>query len=350
MKPNRSTNTPVPMPQKRLRVGFLLAQNFTLSAFANFVDVLRLAADEADRSRPIYCDWAVLSDSMEPVRSSCGVRVTPDTSLRRADAFDYIVVVGGVMSDEVALSAAERRFLTAYARTGAPLVALCTGVFILRELGLLDGYRCCVSWFHHQDFINRFEEVEPVSDRIFVVDRDRLTCSGGHGAAHLAAFLVSRHVGQSAATKSLNIMMIDDALRGDEAQPAQQIARKVTDDLVKRAILKMQQNVELPLTVTELAAGLRIGRRTLERRFLSDLGRSPSKIYLDLRLDRALTRLRKTTDTVTEVGLATGFCDGTHLARALKSERGITPAEFRRAQGVENGEPQALTVLHRSSV
>ncbi|MEM8571411.1 MAG: GlxA family transcriptional regulator [Pseudomonadota bacterium] len=338
------------MPQKRLRVGFLLAQNFTLSAFANFVDVLRLAADEADRSRPIYCDWAVLSDSMEPVRSSCGVRVTPDTSLRRADAFDYIVVVGGVMSDEVALSAAERRFLTAYARTGAPLVALCTGVFILRELGLLDGYRCCVSWFHHQDFINRFEEVEPVSDRIFVVDRDRLTCSGGHGAAHLAAFLVSRHVGQSAATKSLNIMMIDDALRGDEAQPAQQIARKVTDDLVKRAILKMQQNVELPLTVTELAAGLRIGRRTLERRFLSDLGRSPSKIYLDLRLDRALTRLRKTTDTVTEVGLATGFCDGTHLARALKSERGITPAEFRRAQGVENGEPQALTVLHRSSV
>ena len=31
--------------KKRLSVAFLLADRFTLSAFANFVDVLRLAAD-----------------------------------------------------------------------------------------------------------------------------------------------------------------------------------------------------------------------------------------------------------------------------------------------------------------
>ena len=37
----------------RLSVGFILAKRFTLCAFANFVDVLRLAADEGDRSRPI---------------------------------------------------------------------------------------------------------------------------------------------------------------------------------------------------------------------------------------------------------------------------------------------------------
>ena len=36
----------------RLTVGFILAKRFTLCAFANFVDVLRLAADEGDRSRP----------------------------------------------------------------------------------------------------------------------------------------------------------------------------------------------------------------------------------------------------------------------------------------------------------
>ena len=65
-------------PRKRLRVGFILADRFTLSAFANFVDVLRLAADEADKSRPILCDWAVLSGDMAPIRSSCGAgRPTP---------------------------------------------------------------------------------------------------------------------------------------------------------------------------------------------------------------------------------------------------------------------------------
>ena len=55
----------------------------------------------------------------------------------------------------------------------APAPSPCTGA------GLMQGYRACVSWFHHEDFLERFDGLEPVSDQIFVVDRDRLTCSGG---------------------------------------------------------------------------------------------------------------------------------------------------------------------------
>src|SRR3546814_4700150 len=77
----------------------------------------------------------------------------------------------------------------------------------------MDGYRCCVSWFHHADFLEQFDGLEPVSDQIFIVDRDRLTCSGGASSAHLAAYLVEKHVGRAQSRKSLHIMMIDDALR-----------------------------------------------------------------------------------------------------------------------------------------
>ena len=72
-RPPASSDTRKPMQRPRLRVGFILARRFTLCAFANFVDVLRLAADEGDRSRPILCEWSVLSGSMDPVVSSCGV-------------------------------------------------------------------------------------------------------------------------------------------------------------------------------------------------------------------------------------------------------------------------------------
>ncbi|NDV99974.1 GlxA family transcriptional regulator [Salipiger sp. PrR002] len=331
--------------QKRLRVAFLLADKFTLSAFANFVDVLRLAADEADHSRPILCDWTVLSDTLEPIRSSCGVRVQPETRLRSAESYDYLVVVGGLISDEAALNPAELAFLRRQAAAGVPIVGLCTGVFILHQLHLLDGYRCCVSWFHHQDFIDRFEAETPVSDQIFVVDRDRLTCSGGHGAAHLAAFLVQRHIGQSAAIKSLNIMMIDDAMSGEKAQPGQALTRRASDELVKRAVLRMQQHLEMPKSIDELARDLGVGRRTLERRFLADLKQTPLKAYLELRLERALNRLRTTDASVTEVALACGFCDGPHLSRTLKSERGVTPAEYRKAQSGGAEDQMAVGVL-----
>jgi len=326
------SKSPSKSPAKRLSVAFLLADRFTLSAFANFVDVLRLAADEADHSRPILCDWVVLSDSLEAVRSSCGVRVQPEKRLRHAGRYDYIVVVGGLIGDSAALGAEAQAFLQRQATAGVPLVGLCTGVFILQRLGLLKGYRCCVSWFHHQDFLDQFEAETPISDQIFVVDRDRLTCSGGHGAAHLAAFLVQRHVGQNAAIKSLNIMMIEEAMSGERPQPGQATARRAVDALVKRAVLRMQQNLEHPKTVEDLARELGVGRRTLERRFLADLGQTPLKVYLDLRLERALQRLRGSEASVTEVALACGFCDGPHLSRTLKAERGVTPAEYRKAQ------------------
>ncbi|MGR3432923.1 MULTISPECIES: GlxA family transcriptional regulator [Roseobacteraceae] len=338
-------------PAKRLRVAFLLADRFTLSAFANFVDVLRLAADEADHSRPILCEWVVLSDTLEAVRSSCGVRVQPDTRLRQAARYDYIVVVGGLIGDSAALNGAAQGFLRRQAEAGVPLVGLCTGVFILQRMGLLKGYRCCVSWFHHQDFLDQFEAETPISDQIFVVDRDRLTCSGGHGAAHLAAFLVQRHVGQSAAIKSLNIMMIDDAMGGEKAQPGLTLARRAKDELVRRALLRMQQNLEVPKTVEDLARELGVGRRTLERRFLADLRQTPLKAYLDLRLERALQRLRTTDASVTNIALACGFCDGPHLSRTMKAERGVTPAEYRKAQGrFEPGDDlPAVGVLMRSA-
>ena len=66
----------------RLRVAFVLAPRFTLTAFAGFVDALRLAADEGDRSRPRLIRWEVLGS--EPVRASCGAAVQPTAPLANA--------------------------------------------------------------------------------------------------------------------------------------------------------------------------------------------------------------------------------------------------------------------------
>jgi transcriptional regulator GlxA family with amidase domain len=50
-----------PNDRKPLSVGFILAHNFTLSAFSLFVDQLRLASDEGDGSRQILCRWSVMT-------------------------------------------------------------------------------------------------------------------------------------------------------------------------------------------------------------------------------------------------------------------------------------------------
>jgi transcriptional regulator GlxA family with amidase domain len=270
---------------------------------------------------------------MDPVRSSCGVKVQPGRRLRQAGRFDYIAVVGGVMGEARALAPEAIAFLKTEAAAGAPLIGLCTGVFLLHEAELLDGYRACVSWFHHEDFRERFEGAEAVSDQIFVVDRDRLTCSGGHSAAHLAAFLVVRHVGASAASKSLRILIIDQAMSGERPQPGDPLRADLSDPLVKKALIRMQQTLDAPETIGALARRLGVGRRSLERRFRSEIGRSPSRAGLELRIDHACRLLKSTDRTVTEIAQQSGFCDDPHLIRSFRALHGATPAAYRSGGG-----------------
>jgi transcriptional regulator GlxA family with amidase domain len=217
-----------------------------------------------------------------------------------------------------------------------PLVGVCTGAFVLHRAGLLQGYRCCVSWFHHNDFLEQFDGINPVSDQIFVVDRDRLTCSGGTSSAQLAAFLVDRHIGRAAAKKSLAIMMIDEAMAAERPQPGLPLELSTADPLVRKALLTIQQRLEAPMTVAALAVHLKTSRRKLERHFAEALKMTPSQASKAIRLSHAELLLSRSARNVTQVAQDCGFVDASHLIRVFKTARGVTPEAWRRRQGNPN--------------
>ncbi|MET4898661.1 GlxA family transcriptional regulator [Sphingomonadaceae bacterium jetA1] len=313
----------------RLSIGFLLTKRFTLCAFANFVDVLRLAADEGDRSRHILCDWKIVSDSSASIPSSSGVSVQPNERFGDPTRFDYLVVIGGLIDEIDDFGNEYIDYLRQAARAGVPLIGVCTGAFLLHRAGLLDGYKCCVSWFHHRDFLEQFDGLNPVSDQIFVVDRDRLTCSGGVSSAHLAAHLVERHIGRAQASKSLHIMIIDDPLAADKPQPGLPLSFKTQDPIVLRALMIAQQSIETPLSVADIAGRMNISKRQLERRFQTALDLSPQVAFMDLRLTLARHLLETTDRSITTIAVACGFCDSSHMSRMFRRRFGHSPFETR---------------------
>lgn len=235
------------------------------------------------------------------------------------------------MEEEAVLPPAYHRFLHEAAAAGVPLIGVCTGAFLLHQAGLLQGYQCCVSWFHHADFLDRFEGLNPVTDQIFVVDRDRLTCSGGASSAHLAAYLVDKHVGRAQASKSLHIMIIDEALQADKPQPGITMDVKSRDPMVLRALLLMQQNIEQPFTVAEIANRIGHSKRQLERHFQAAVGMSPQAAFLDMRLSLAHHLIITGTRPISQIALECGFCDSSHLSRMFRRRYGQTPQAVRLA-------------------
>lgn len=319
----------------RLSVGFVLLQNFTLTPFATFIDVLRLAADEADLSRQIRCSWAVIGHPWRPVRSSCGVDIAPTEPFGDPRRFDYIVVVGGLLHRGPQADRETVAFIRQAAADGVTIVGLCTAVFLLIRAGIMNGYRCCVSWFHLQELMQEFPETTPIADQLFVVDRRRITCAGGTGALDVAATIVERHLGRAVAQKCLHILVVTEARPANAAQPHPPTPQRLRDGRVKRAILLMNQNISPPLSVTDIARRLGLTHRHLERLFDSELGVAPLKYYRLVRLRYGELQLKTTARTVSDIAHDCGFADASHFARSFRSAFGKTPLAVRAAALVE---------------
>ena len=313
---------------RSLRVGFVLCPDFTLVAFSAFLDTLRLAADEGDRSRPIDCKWDILSHDMGPVRSSAGVEVKPTTTLAHPADFDYIVVVGGLLHAP-RCAKPQLDFLRRAASLHIPLVGLCTGSFVLARLGLMDGIRCCVSWFHHEAFAAEFPSVPLTSEVLYVVEKERLTCAGGTSVVHLAAHIIETFGGKAKASKALRILIEDAVLPGSAVQPTPLYSERAKDARIRRAMLLIERNVENPISCEFIARQIHLSVRQLERLFKLELGISPSAYAEKLRMAKAHEMLVFSKEPLYQIAIQCGYKNHSHFASRFKLAYGTSPSAVR---------------------
>jgi len=336
------STAPVP-----LRFAIVPLANFTMTDFSGFIDTLRLTADEGDFSKPVRCTWKVLGETMEPVRSSCGVAILPwdtlETVLKSREHFDYIVFIGGLLHQGQQTGNAMLEQIRRAAKTDATLVGICTGTFALYRAGVLDNHKMCVSWFHYWDFLERFpdcDEKRLVADRLFVMDRRRITCSGGRASIDVAAAILSRHFHASLVQKTLRILQVDELSHVTTPQPHPPGTEPSDHPKIRRAVLLMEQNLAGGLQMTDLAQKLNMSSRQLERLFKTCTGQSPQNYARSLRLRAATWLLTNSGKSISHIATACGFPDASPLGREFRKVPGQSPKVFRE----QNRQQNAMTL------
>ena len=313
-----------------IRVGFLLSPNFTILPFASFIDCLRHAADEADRSRQIYCHWSVVGPNLDPVRASCGVEVTPQELFPDPGRFDYLVVVGGILPGCLDQPAESYDYLRRAYAAGVSLIGLCTGSFVLAQAGLLDDRICAVHPDHRREFIAAFPAVRPVTDRVYVSDQRIFTCPGGTAALDLAVTLVEEHCGKARAVKGLMSLLVDKHRAAHHLPYRPYEALTVCGNWrVEQSVHVMERNLSRPFGISELADRLGTSLRELNRAFARHAGQSPAAIWREMRLAHGHWLLLNTNRTVTQVAYECGFADTAHFSRWFRRAYGEAPKVFR---------------------
>lgn len=319
-----------------VRVAFILSPDFTLMPFAGFIDAIRHSADEDDRSRQIFCRWECLSATPDPVRASCGIEVLPWRTFEDFDDYDYIIIVGGLLSSFDRHFPETFEFLAAAHQGGVSIIGLCTGSFVMAEAGLMNGRRCAVHVHHRQELLERYPNVLPVTHEMYVFDQDLITCPGGTAAIDLAVEVLTAHCGKTRGMKAITALVVD------EHRAAHDVGRMPFHDLeecgnwrVETSIRLMRQNLREPYPIGKLAQTIGSTVRQLDRAFAKHADKSPQAVWREMRLQHARWRLMNTSRSITQIAHECGFTDSSHFSRWFKRDFGESPRSYRESRKAE---------------
>jgi transcriptional regulator GlxA family with amidase domain len=91
----------------------------------------------------------------------------------------------------------------------------------------------------------------------------------------------------------------------------------------------MEGNLSEPLSLIEIADHVDLSRRQIERLFRTEMGRSPARYYLEIRLDRARHLLIQSSMPVVEVAVACGFVSASHFSKCYRELYARSPQQER---------------------
>lgn len=306
-------------------VTLLLVEGFSMMSVASAIEPLRslnrLIDREAWRSRMASLDGGVLA-------ASNGIPIPTEAAETALPGSHYFFVCGGLRIQSVD----ERRYLAILrkaVRAGVRVGSLSTGTYLLARAGLLDGYRSTIHWENRPAFQEEFPDLV-CTDKLYEIDRDRMTCSGGTAAMDLMLHLITERHGADLARRVANQFHHDRIRDERDNQSGGRLERMTSlPPAVRSAIRLMQRHVEDTISIAEIAEKVGMSPRQLERLFLRYLQTSPARYYLSLRIDRARELLLYSDRPILEVAIAAGFTSTSHFAHWFRKLHGVRPSQLR---------------------
>jgi len=278
--------------------------------------------------------WDFLTLNDLPVMASDGFEAKPNCKIHSTQKFDFFFVCAGLQTDppnRAKLNAALRRF----AKQSDIFGGVCTGAFMLARAGLLDNRNFTLHWENQAAFKEEFPHLVPKSS-LFVIDGNIWTASGGLACLDMTLNIINDKVGLKIANTVGNVLHIDRIRKANIEQRSFFLADYETlPPKLRTAVKMMIDNLENPLSITQLSKAVGITVRSLERSFKQQLGSSPGKHYRKIRLERAKHLLWHTNMSILEVSILTGFPSPSYLSRLYRQEFGMLPSDERKRSVLE---------------
>ena len=175
----------------------------------------------------------------------------------------------------------------------------------------------------------------PEDVAIVGVNNDELICSLSHPMLSSIEIPWDR-IGLAVGEAMLSLLVKNQgALEAQLIAPGTVVRRQSTDlvasqdPLVRRSLGYMQNHFREEITVESMCRTLNVCRRSLERKFAEQLGRTPWEMLCHIRVDTAKSLLVNANHSISQIADMSGFSNPERFCVVFKRLTGKRPSDFR---------------------
>ncbi|WP_313618521.1 GlxA family transcriptional regulator [Agrobacterium sp.] len=275
-----------------------------------------------------YYTLSISSVEGGPVTSSSGFAV-PTTRLDEVGSVDTLLLLAGLMpppqQDEVTLAT-----LRSMARQARRVAGLCTGSFLLGQMGLLEGRRATTHWSYARQMRETFPNVRVEDDRIFINEGPIWTSAGLTAGLDLAVALIEKDLGRDVASSIARRLVMHHRRAGGQSQHSELLELAPSSDRIQKALIHAKTHLSNALTVEELAEIAALSPRQFSRAFRAETGQTPAKAVEQIRLEAARLMIEETRHPMDQIARECGFVDLRRMREAFMRQYGQPPQTLRR--------------------
>lgn len=294
--------------------------------FAIAVEIFGLPRPEMGRH---WYRFDVCSLESGPLHSTGGIHLKVGSGLSRLSQAGTIVIPGWRAVDVLPPPRLIASLRKAYA-SGARLVSICSGVFVVAATGLLNKCRATTHWRYVDALRSKYPQIQVEPDVLYVDEGRILTSAGSAAGIDLCLHIVRKDFGAEVANRVARRLVVPPHREGGQAQFVPEPIRKTSTGGLAPILSWLESNLDRELSVTQLAQRAAMSPRTLARQFRRQTGTTPHQWLTHLRLLAAQRCLEQTNDTMDEVAAAVGWQTTATLRQHFSRRLGISPMAYRR--------------------
>jgi transcriptional regulator GlxA family with amidase domain len=323
MIPKTSASGPEARGRRPKLVEILVARGFVATELAIAFDAFRIANRLA--AQDLFLLRIVSVEATSTLPSLGGIEVAVVPMEKASDVADLLIVTGGA-----GMAFALRAFLPRLQRvrhSGGIAVALSDAAQALLSSGAAE--KAAIHW-EGRPMLEESGLAERGVNAISTRSGNLVTGAGMAATADVILPLIGELASPSLMRDVGRVLLLDRLRMAATEQPRGASAlSSLPEGPLRRALQTMESALDAPLSTAEVARGVNLSTRQLERLFSRYLGKSPQTYYRDLRLHRARTLIEGSPMALAEIALSCGFETPSHFSRVFKRRYGMTPHALR---------------------